>query len=235
MGSSILPMAGLAESLTSSRQASPPVSRVGYVDPASVDAPTGAAALRAPEPAAAGQSGGSGPDTTKHAAAAPTEAKPTSSAGGGDAIFGAPPTEDAAKSAAAPAAETSTTDPFSATDQAKAKEDFESAFASFRSSHAKPADKANNDPTAAFSTFHAEFPPISELERDDESDSDEERGGFDDDFAPVSPPAEKKAESKAASSPALSKTATAPAEAAPAELLLPAAARYVRPALAIAF
>jgi epidermal growth factor receptor substrate 15 len=113
--------------------------------------------------------------------------------------------EDSAKGPA----ESKDADPFKAMDQAKAKEDFESAFASFKSSQAKssssPADAAN-----AFTTFNSEFPPISELERDDDSDSDDgHRGGFDDDFAPASPPAkrEEKAMEPKPVSPTLSKSA----------------------------
>lgn len=76
-------------------------------------------------------------------------------------------------------------------DQAKAKEDFESAFASFKSSTSKPSpsvpETTSSDAPKGFSAFNAEFPPISELENDDESDSDDDKGGFDDDFAPASP------------------------------------------------
>lgn len=81
-------------------------------------------------------------------------------------------------------------------DQAKAKEDFENAFASFKTSKASPSvpETTSSDAPKGFSAFNAEFPPISELEHDDESDSDDDKGGFDDDFAPASPhtkPAEK--------------------------------------------
>ncbi|KAK4225811.1 hypothetical protein QBC38DRAFT_482100 [Podospora fimiseda] len=98
-------------------------------------------------------------------------------------------------------------DPFSALDQQKAKDDFESAFASFKQAKATtaptPADTAK-----AFSTFNSEFPPISELERDDDSDTESEGNGFDDDFTSASPapkPAGKSVESRS-TSPALSKS-----------------------------
>lgn len=84
----------------------------------------------------------------------------------------------------------SNSDPFSAMDQAKAKEEFENAFASFKGFAGPkdvPADRASPDPTKSRSAFDAEFPPIAELEKDDESDSADE-AGFDDDFAPASPP-----------------------------------------------
>lgn len=98
-------------------------------------------------------------------------------------------------------------DPFGAVDQAKAKEDFESAFASFKNAKASPPS-GTNDTTKVFAKFDSEFPPISELERDDDSESESDKGGFDDDFAPASPPpkvAEKRPESRAAS-PTLTKT-----------------------------
>ncbi|KAI0407062.1 hypothetical protein F4802DRAFT_555492 [Xylaria palmicola] len=77
-------------------------------------------------------------------------------------------------------------DPFAGMkDAGNAKMDFDSAFASFPSSSGK-SDKTK-DSSNAFSTFNAEFPPISELERDDESDSASERNHFDDDFTPTSP------------------------------------------------
>lgn len=84
-------------------------------------------------------------------------------------------------------------DPFSALDQAKAKEDFDNAFASFKAGPKGSLAGAEPTPTTetpkGLSAFSTEFPPISELERTDESDSEDENGGFDDDFAPASPPA----------------------------------------------
>lgn len=80
-------------------------------------------------------------------------------------------------------------DPFSALDQAKAKEDFDNAFASFKAGSKGPstgAEPAPAEPSKGFPAFSTEFPPISELERTDESDSEDENG-FDDDFAPASP------------------------------------------------
>lgn len=92
-----------------------------------------------------------------------------------------------------PAAAPVDADPFAVNTDAKAKEDFESAFASFKNTQAKPAAAAETAKVGGFNKVDSEFPPISELERDDESDSDSEAGedkggfGFDDDFAPASP------------------------------------------------
>ncbi|KAL2160775.1 hypothetical protein VTH06DRAFT_972 [Thermothelomyces fergusii] len=169
------PFADAAESLSTSRQVSPPLSRT--------ETNQGATAA-SPEPAQAGHNPGSGSRPASPASAA--EVKPT---------FGSI-SEESNKSPA-PSKET---DPF-AVDQDKAKEDFESAFASFKQARAAAA-ASSADTAKAFANFNAEFPPISELERDDDSDSESERGGFDDDFAPASPPAkpvEKGGESRAAS------------------------------------
>lgn len=110
------------------------------------------------------------------------EAQPPAAGPGPGSFF--PDTEKAEPAAG------SSADPFSALDQAKAKEDFENAFASFKSaSKASPSvpETTSSDAPKGFSAFNAEFPPISELENDDESDSDDDKGGFDDDFAPASP------------------------------------------------
>ncbi|KAK3990750.1 tubulin alpha chain [Cladorrhinum sp. PSN332] len=122
-------------------------------------------------------------------------------------------------------------DPFSALDQQKAKDDFESAFASFK--QAKGPAPTPADTAKAFTTFNSEFPPISELERDDDSDTESEGNGFDDDFTSASPapkPAEKSAESRS-TSPVLSKSpqpefATVAPAAGPAATPEQSAARY---------
>ncbi|KAK0639157.1 hypothetical protein B0T16DRAFT_422541 [Cercophora newfieldiana] len=175
-----------------SRQLSPPLSRPSQGD-ASQESQSNASNEAAPV-ARVGS-----PSESK---AAP-ETKPS--------VFGA--AEDSTKGSAS----NSASDPFGALDQAKAKEDFESAFASFKTSKANTAS-SSGDAAKAFTTFNSEFPPISELERDDESDTDSDRGGFDDDFAPASPPpkkTEKKAESRAAS-PTLTKSVQDTSSAAPA-------------------
>ncbi|KAL2131210.1 hypothetical protein VTI74DRAFT_5413 [Chaetomium olivicolor] len=170
-----------AESLSTSRQVSPPLSRTETnQDAQSIASPM--------EPVKTGQSLASGSGSV---ASAP-ESKPA---------FGSISEESNNRPATGNAP-----DPF-AVDQDKAKEDFESAFASFK--QARAATTSNADTSKAFVTFNTEFPPISELERDDDSDSESERGGFDDDFAPASPaskPAEKSIESRAAS-PVMAKSA----------------------------
>ncbi|KAI8947382.1 hypothetical protein F4801DRAFT_511438 [Xylaria longipes] len=80
-------------------------------------------------------------------------------------------------------------DPFAGMkDTGNAKMDFDSAFANLATSSSKSSEKSTKDSSNAFSNFHTEFPPISELERDDESDSASEGNRFDDDFTPASPP-----------------------------------------------
>ncbi|KAF2165043.1 hypothetical protein M409DRAFT_67354 [Zasmidium cellare ATCC 36951] len=76
------------------------------------------------------------------------------------------------------------------------KDDFDSAFAGFgEGDKAKDAAKENEDPFGASSSQAApqvsasEFPPIQTLEpEDDESDSEDEGKGFDDNFTAASPP-----------------------------------------------
>ncbi|KAI0429779.1 hypothetical protein F5Y09DRAFT_248649 [Xylaria sp. FL1042] len=97
-------------------------------------------------------------------------------------------------------------------DTGNAKMDFDSAFASFPSSSSKSLEKSGKDSSNVFSNFNTEFPPISELERDDESDSASEGNRFDDDFTPASPPRKTAGESdtpNAPSSPNASKSITA--------------------------
>lgn len=161
---SFLPFAPVSESLSSSRAVSPPASR--------------------------NEEGNETAITPTQAPQAPPGAFPP------DAT--APPPVSNAVSPQAPdevgrAAETgkpTAEDPFAATDQEKAKADFENAFASFTKARKSPElakDDGNMRPV-----FDSEFPPISELERDDDdSDTASEGGGFDDDFAPSSSPAIK--------------------------------------------
>ncbi|KAF3479422.1 EF hand domain-containing protein [Arthroderma uncinatum] len=67
--------------------------------------------------------------------------------------------------------------------------DFDEAFASMK----KPASKGDGEKTKSNGSAAAEgneFPPIREFEVDDDDDdsSDDDHAGFDDDFAPASPP-----------------------------------------------
>jgi epidermal growth factor receptor substrate 15 len=182
------PFVDAAESLTPSRQVSPALSRAetNHDGHSSVASPM--------EPAQTGQSLASGSGSEAARAASPvSEAKTPNNA------FGSI-TEESNKGVAA----NNGSDPF-AVDQDKAKEDFESAFASFK--QARAATGSSTDTAKAFTSFNTEFPPISELERDDDSETESDRGGFDDDFAPASPPPRPadKAESRSAS-PTVSKT-----------------------------
>lgn len=186
MNSSFLPF-GDPGSISSSRQVSPPASRIGQLDmlspeagkpPASALQPTSTGLSAASE--SQDDAGGAIPPTTRETGHARTD-----SVGG----------------------------PFAAVDQAKAKDDFESAFASFKNAHTKPvvsgASAFDLPPSSSggdggkdmsVAAFASEFPPIRELEQDDDSDSDSDRDGFDDDFAPTSPkPVKPTANAEAAS------------------------------------
>lgn len=185
ISSSFLPFGDMSESLTSSRQASPPLSRAG--DNSTPAAAPVAAAL---EPTLTGATAAS---TQENARSAPAEEDVSSPTSNGT-IPGAFP-EDTPRADAGGAtplfAGNRDSDLFESMkkDPVNTKDDFDSAFASFGSSN-KTQDKPN-DTNNAFSGFSTEFPPISELERDDDSDSDSEGNGFDDDFAPSSPQARK--------------------------------------------
>lgn len=157
ISSSFLPFPDQTESLSSSRQVSPPASRAeGSV----TDAPSSAAG-KTPEPAADKPEDPSAPAKDEEDAKEP-ESQP----------------KEAEKSS-------------TFADQDKAKADFDSAFAAFTSS--KGSAGAQDTTNKSKSAFDTEFPPISEIERD-ESDSESEPEGFDDDFAPASPEAKKKPE-----------------------------------------
>lgn len=169
-----------AESLSTSRQVSPALSRTETANQETL-------AASPMEPTQTGHSlAASGSGSRPASPASATEGRPAF--GSISEESSKPPAVAVAAAAASPGGKEA--DPF-AVDQDKAKEDFESAFASFKQARAGPTTTtaaSSNDTAKAFSAFSSEFPPISELERDDESDSESDRGGFDDDFAPASPP-----------------------------------------------
>ena len=199
ISSSNLPFRDAQESVSSSRQVSPPMSRISQPEtPAhepQVPILAAPAEITRTEPTPAS---GSDSEPARNDAASPNgESDPRSNV--------TTPFFPAVEDVSAPAGNAS--DPFAAMDQAKAKDDFESAFASFKKARAQ-APEPTNDAAKAFAT---EFPPISELEHDDDSDSESDRG-FDDDFAPASPPpkpTEKRDGGSKQSSPTLTKSVPA--------------------------
>lgn len=203
LNSSFLPFGEAPQSLSSSRQVSPPVSRAGD------NAATSQAPPASLEPAATGQSAASTPDINKKSLSTETEEKrPATSNGSVPGAFpdDFPPADTKPVSAAG----NRDSDPFGGLkDSGNAKVDFDSAFASFASSTNRSQEQSKKEPGNAFTSFNSEFPPISELERDEESETASEGNRFDDDFAPASPP-ENKVESKetpkAPSSPTASKS-----------------------------
>ncbi|KAI0124834.1 UBA/TS-N domain-containing protein [Xylariales sp. AK1849] len=189
-GTSTASVGSFATPATSTPTASPPLSRVGE---GSTPAPTHTA--NPLEPTATGTSIASAVDTAKSPVAAPEEDKPVDTSNG--TVPGAFPEETPGVSeVTSPFAGNRDSDLFEnmKRDPVNAKNDFDSAFASFGSS-SKPQEKSK-ETNNVFSTFNTEFPPISELERDDDSDSVSEGNGFDDDFAPASPLGRKKADGK---------------------------------------
>ncbi|KAM3534335.1 hypothetical protein MY4038_002433 [Beauveria bassiana] len=156
ISSSLLPLGGPVESVSSSRHVSPPASR-------------------------AGGSVTDGPSVVSQSSEEASKEEEVKT-----------PTADDNKAVASPGKDKSA--PFS-DDQEKAKADFDNAFAAFTST--KSAVHTDTATPKAKSAFDTEFPPISEIERDDESDSESEQGGFDDDFAPTSPGKNKTAQKAA--------------------------------------
>ncbi|KAI0011656.1 hypothetical protein F4779DRAFT_171416 [Xylariaceae sp. FL0662B] len=207
--SSFPPFGEASESRSSSRQVSPPVSRGGE----STATPSTSTPAPAPvEPAHTGQSTTSVADNNQKWSSGQGEEK--SSAPTNGSIPGAFPEE--IQSTTAPTttfAGNRDSDLFAnMKDAGNAKVDFESAFASMGGSSNKTQDKSAKDNSNAFTGFNTEFPPISELERDDDSESASEGNRFDDDFAPASPSttkAERKEAPQAPSSPQTAKTTAA--------------------------
>ncbi|EFQ32188.1 UBA/TS-N domain-containing protein [Colletotrichum graminicola] len=175
ISSSFLPFADASESLSSSRAVSPPASRAEGSETPQANSLPGAFPL---EVAATGQSTDSASTASNKEPAVQGDTKPS---GNGVAVA---PNKAAVDS-----------DPFAAMGSNDAKADFDDAFASFTSAH-KSSVGSGADANKSSSAFDSEFPPISELDReDDDSDTASEGGGFgggfDDDFAPASPQAKK--------------------------------------------
>ncbi|KAK8025390.1 ef hand domain-containing protein [Apiospora arundinis] len=193
MTSSFLPLGNMSESLTSSRQASPPMSRAG--EPSALSPATTGQPI---EPTATGQSVASGAEGAKGSdigsAAEETPAVVTE----GVPIPGAFPEENPKAVGESPFANNRDSEIFESMkkEPVSAKDDFDSAFASFPGSSSSGQEKAK-DTNNTFTKFDSEFPPISEIDRDDESETASEGNGFDDDFAPASPTT-KKTEAKEA-------------------------------------
>ncbi|KAK2002432.1 UBA/TS-N domain-containing protein [Colletotrichum falcatum] len=174
ISSSFLPFADANESLSSSQAVSPPASRAEGGETPQASSLPGAFPL---EPTATGRSTESASTASNKESAVQGDTKPPGSS-----------------SAVAPNNAAVDSDPFAAMGPNDAKADFDDAFASFTSAH-KSSEGSGAD-TNKTSAFDSEFPPISELDReDDDSDTASEGGGFgggfDDDFAPASPQAKK--------------------------------------------
>lgn len=202
------PFSEISDTLSPSRQVSPPVSRGGD----SATAPSAAPM----EPASTGHSVASGSDVNQKWPSAQSEDK-TMLHGDGSIPGSFPDDTPTAPAPTTPFAGNRDSDLFgNLKESGNVKVDFDSAFASMTNSSSKPQDKSTKDNSHAFSTFDSEFPPISELERDDDSDSASEGNRFDDDFAPASPTDKKKSEPKEAhqapASPAASKASASAVE-----------------------
>ncbi|CAD6443294.1 fecf3476-7cb4-41c4-a840-cb1daf72ee50 [Sclerotinia trifoliorum] len=211
ISSSFLPFPTHDDSVSSSRQVSAPNSRFGDNSTGGETptnymgtTPTGSSITNQTEPVITARA--VSPDIDRRSTASPavTESK--------DSIPGAFPGDDNSNIVATPTGGTTLSeqvaaDPFATTKEpvrsGTAKDDFDAAFAGFGNSSKAPERSntgSSTEPsvaTAASPGFGQEFPPISELDNDDESDSASEGGfgggGFDDDFNPASPAQVRKA------------------------------------------
>ncbi|KAI9742434.1 MAG: hypothetical protein M1818_003968 [Claussenomyces sp. TS43310] len=189
------------ESLSSSRQVSAPNSRFGDGNDSSTGTetpnnytgvtPTGSSAggyvENAPEPVAPVEPRSVSNSTTSIPGAFP---------GDGNSNVAATPTGGSTISEPATGSnDAGPVDPFAfRKEESRAstvtKDDFDSAFAGFKGA-TKTQDKQSNTFPSEKSTgprkVDQEFPPLQELERDDDSDSASESGGFEDDFTSASP------------------------------------------------
>ncbi len=204
MSSSFLPFPSHDDSVTSSRQVSAPNSRSGDGSNGA-DTPTNYIGMTptgssSAGPAETARAVSPGLDRKSNASPSIPEHK--------ESIPGAFPVDANSHIVATPTggstlSEQATADPFSLKAPERTgttKDDFDSAFASFATTP-KVQERSNTGNSSASGSanlnvagFNKEFPPIAELEHDDESESGSEvGGGFDDDFAPASPAHVRKA------------------------------------------
>lgn len=210
ISSSFLPFGDMSESLTSSRQASPPLSRAG-----DSNIPVAAAVPAPLEPAITGASAASNQDIGRSAPLPDEAVSPPISNGFIPGAFPEDTPRGEAGGVAPSFAGNRDSELFESMkkDPVNTKDDFDSAFASFGTSG--QTQEIPKDTSTAFSGFSTEFPPISELDRDDDSESDSDGNGFDDDFAPSSPQVKKidgQDTPRAASSPVATSTSVVPNE-----------------------
>ncbi|KAK0122269.1 hypothetical protein ONS95_010519 [Cadophora gregata] len=195
ISSSFLPFPSHDDSVTSSRQVSAPNSRSGEGS-TGADTPTNYMGTTPTGSSAAGPTETAravSPGIDRNSNASPNapdhkDSIPGAFPGDSNSTITATPTGGSTLSDA-------TTDPFAMVKAPErtgtAKDDFDSAFAGFGGA-AKKQERSNTgnssaSGSAAATGFNKEFPPIAELADDEDSDSNSEGGGFDDDFAPASP------------------------------------------------
>ncbi len=180
ISSSFLPFSSAAtESVSSSRQVSAPNSRFG-------EGSTGTETPTHQESTPTGSSAGGHEILATNSISHESNSIP--GAFPGDLVAATPSGGSTLSERAMGTNNTGPIDPFAFNKPpAAAKDDFDSAFAGFGapSNLKKEASERSGSATGS-SNFHSEFPPLQELEHDDESDSGSE-GGFEDDFTSASP------------------------------------------------
>lgn len=193
------------DSLSSSRQVSAPTSRFGE-DSDGVNTPTRdiqhtptGSSMAEPETIGDDPTYSAPPTLDSGLTASPAatehDAIPGAFPGDPNSHMVATPTGDSTRSGQGSL--TNHSDPFALRQEhtgsaTSTRDDFDSAFAGF-GGPTKLQERQNTGSsfgdavTGAPQTTSKEFPPIAELDHDDDSDSASERGGFDDDFAAPSP------------------------------------------------
>lgn len=190
------------DSLGSSKQVSAPTSRFGGEGSNGIDTPT---ATSTPTASSVGASAdvarGASPALDRNMTASPAASEALSTANG--SIPGAFPDDSAAPTPSGEPTLNVAMDTFPALEKedrtpTATKNDFDAAFADFRTGPGKAQERQNtggSSASAAPKDFTSEFPPMAELENMDDSDSPSEGGGFEDDFTAASPGHTRKASS----------------------------------------
>lgn len=198
-------------SLSSSRQVSAPASRYGESSTTGADTPTsytGTTPTGLPPPGGQTEAApGMSSPFNRNTSASPAASEARSAGNVHDSLPGTFPTDSISQITAnhtgvstlsEQSMEKNSTDPFSlnkeqARSPTSAKNDFDAAFAGFRSPSAakerQVTSQSSSDPSAkATSSLNTEFPPLRDLEPDDDdSETSGEHGGFEDDFTSASP------------------------------------------------
>lgn len=197
-------------SLSSSRQVSAPASRYDEGSTMGADTPTsytGTTPTGLPPSSQTETAPGMASPFSQNASASPATSDTRSASNIHDSILGAFPGDSSSFVTAShtggstlseQAPGKNSADPFALNKEQvrspiAAKDDFDAAFAGFGGPSAAKEQQGTSQPSSnqtakATSSFNTEFPPLRDLEPDDDdSDTSDDHGGFEDDFTSASP------------------------------------------------